>query len=67
VEAPRKMPIAATDKMTLNFAALAPAAGARKFTASLATPTLRSNTAKIKRKPSTTRYRESMKKELLNI
>ena len=65
VEAPIKMPTAATAKITLNFAARAPAAGARKFTASLATPTLKSKIAKIKRKPSTTKYRESIEKEQL--
>ena len=48
--APNITPTAATAKIYFTFAALAPTAGPRKFTASLLTPTIRSNTAKIKRK-----------------
>ncbi|EJW97730.1 hypothetical protein EVA_14161 [gut metagenome] len=49
VDAPTKIPIAATIKTVRNFPALAPTAGLKKFTASLATPTERSNVAKTKR------------------
>ena len=48
--APQKIPIAAMIMMVLNVAALAPIAELRKFTASLLTPTQRSNTASINRK-----------------
>lgn len=55
VVAPTKMPTAATMRIVLNFAAFAPTAGLRKFTASFATPTERSKTAKTKRNSKTTR------------
>ena len=49
-EAPTKMPIAAITIMTLKDAAFEPIAEFMKLTASLLTPTDRSNTASTKRK-----------------
>ena len=49
-EAPMKMPTPAMNRMVLNDAALAPTAEFRKLTASLLTPTMRSNTARTNRK-----------------
>lgn len=48
--APMKTPTEATIMIVLNEAALEPIAEVKKLTASLLTPTNRSNTAKIKRK-----------------
>ncbi len=48
--APMKTPTAATMMMVLKLVTLAPTAGLRKFTASLLTPTIRSKTARTKRK-----------------
>ncbi len=49
IEAPTKTPTAATVMTTLKVAALEPIAELRKLTASLLTPTDRSNTASRKR------------------
>ena len=49
VLAPTKIPIAATSRMVRNLAALAPTAGLKKLTASLATPTERSKVANTMR------------------
>ena len=49
-EAPRKIPTAATPRMTLNGAAFAPIAELRKFTASLLTPATRSKQARMIKK-----------------
>ena len=50
IEAPTKMPIAAITIITLKDAAFDPIAEFIKLTASLLTPTDRSNTASTKRK-----------------
>ena len=47
--APRNTPVAATKMMVLNLATLAPIAELRKLTASLLTPTQRSEMARMKR------------------
>ena len=49
-DAPMNMPMPAINRMVLKEAALAPTAELRKLTASLLTPTIRSNTASTKRK-----------------
>ena len=49
-DAPTNMPIAAIAIIVLNDAAFEPMAELRKFTASLLTPTERSNTASTKMK-----------------
>ena len=48
--APANTPMAATKIMVLNFATFAPTAEFMKLTASLLTPTNKSNTASMKRK-----------------
>ena len=49
-EAPIKIPIAEIIMIVLKEAALAPIAEFRKLTASLLTPTIKSNTAKTNKK-----------------
>ena len=50
ITAPTTTPMEAMSIMVLNFATFAPMAELRKFTASLLTPTKRSNTANTSRK-----------------
>ena len=54
ITAPIRTPAEATINTVLNFATLAPIAELRKFTASLLTPTNRSNTARTSRNPTIT-------------
>ena len=55
IVAPMKTPTAATMMIVLNLATLAPIAEFRKLTASLLTPTIRSNTASTNRNTTNTR------------
>ena len=55
ITAPTSTPIEAMNMTVLNFATLAPMAELRKLTASLLTPTNRSNTARISRKTTITK------------
>ena len=61
VEAPTKMPSAATVRMVRNLAAFVPTAGLRKFTASLATPTERSKVASRHRNMRIPKYIKSIR------
>jgi hypothetical protein len=49
-DAPMKIPAPAMNNIVLKDAAFAPTAELRKFTASLLTPTIKSNTASTNRK-----------------
>ena len=56
ITAPQKTPIAATIMIVRNLAAFDPIAELRKFTASLLTPTHRSEIARMNRKITKPRY-----------